>query len=120
MSVSIRPCPYVSLTHTIPIFHGSHSPAFTRPNVSLVTDDISSLNKTGIVCTSGASFDVDAIVLATGFDAVANAKPFVVYGIDADTSMHAEWKEQPSAHLGVTYPGTQVCHSTQVLRGSPM
>jgi cation diffusion facilitator CzcD-associated flavoprotein CzcO len=42
-------------------------PTLDRPNVSLVTDGIDKVTKTGIVTKDGTVRDVDVIVVATGF-----------------------------------------------------
>ncbi|KAF2810599.1 putative monooxygenase [Mytilinidion resinicola] len=58
-----------------PIFNDDYLPTFTRPNVQLVDLDGKSIEKftsKGIVA-NGIEYDVDIIVLATGFELLPNA-----------------------------------------------
>lgn len=41
---------------------------FTRPNVDLITDPIDSITATGIRTADGAHREIDALVLAIGFE----------------------------------------------------
>ena len=42
--------------------------ALQRDNVTLVTDPVARLSENSVVTASGSSVDVEAVVLATGFE----------------------------------------------------
>jgi cyclohexanone monooxygenase len=77
---------------------------YNRPNVSLVdvrSDPIAEITGTGLKLESGAAFELDAIVFATGFDAMTGA----LNEIDVRTSDGAvlleHWEGGPLTYLGV-------------------
>jgi cyclohexanone monooxygenase len=80
---------------------------FNRPNVTLV--DIKS---TGIdeilpnaVRTGGKDYEVDALVLATGFDAMTGSVAKIdIVGRDG-TTLNQKWAEGPRTYLGVMSAG---------------
>jgi cyclohexanone monooxygenase len=80
---------------------------FNRDNVRLVDlrkTPIESIEPTG-VRTTDESFDVDVIVLATGFDAMTGALMRIdITGRNALTLRKA-WSEGPRTYLGVGVPG---------------
>ncbi|MBO9522430.1 MAG: NAD(P)/FAD-dependent oxidoreductase [Nocardioidaceae bacterium] len=51
-----------------PTFSNEYYPTFNRPNVTLETAGISHITPSGIVSRDGTSYDVDVLVLATGFN----------------------------------------------------
>ena len=51
-------------------------PAFNRPNVHLVSDNINEITPTGIRTNDGRNYEVDAIIFATGF-VIADVKNYV-------------------------------------------
>lgn len=77
--------------------------ALQQDSVTLVTDPISRIDEGSVVTTSGR-VDVDAIVLATGFQT-----SHYLAGIDETgrngVSLHRQWGEDPSAYLGVAVSG---------------
>lgn len=77
--------------------------AFTRDNVSLVTDSIERVTATGIRTHSGEEFDFDAIVCATGFD-VSHRPPWPIIG-RAGISLSEHWKEEPYSYLSLMAAG---------------
>jgi cation diffusion facilitator CzcD-associated flavoprotein CzcO/acetyl esterase/lipase len=80
---------------------------FNRPNVSLVDlrrTPITTITETGID-TSEASYELDAIVFATGFDAMTGALVGVdITGRDGVT-LSAKWADGPATYLGLTTVG---------------
>lgn len=76
---------------------------FNRSNVDLVSvrsTPIESIDATGIT-TSAARFDVDAIVLATGFDAMTGALAKIdIVGRNGHT-LHDDWADGPRTFLGL-------------------
>lgn len=82
--------------------------AFNRDNVKLVDvrkDPISKTAADGIVTSSGAQYHLDAIVFATGYDAVTGALLRMdVRGIDG-VSLADKWQDGPVAYLGLMTAG---------------
>jgi cation diffusion facilitator CzcD-associated flavoprotein CzcO len=78
--------------------------AMQRENVDLVTVGIDDVELRGIVTTDGRLHEVDAIVLATGFNTHAFMRPMVLTGRDGVT-IDELWAAGPKAHLTVALPG---------------
>ncbi|WP_372512990.1 flavin-containing monooxygenase [Mycobacterium cookii] len=80
---------------------------FNRPNVSLVSvraTPIESVDATGINTTE-AHYDLDAIVLATGFDAMTGALTQIdIIGRDGKT-LRDDWAHGPRTYLGLGIDG---------------
>jgi cation diffusion facilitator CzcD-associated flavoprotein CzcO/acetyl esterase/lipase len=80
---------------------------FNRPHVRLVDlrqQPITTITETGID-TAGESFAFDAIVFATGFDAMTGAIVSVdITGRDGVT-LREKWADGPSTYLGLTTTG---------------
>ncbi len=81
---------------------------YTRPNVALVdvrSDPIDHINRNGLALKSGATFGLDAIVFATGFDAMTGA----LNEIDVRTSgggvLRHHWEGGPLTYLGLMVAG---------------
>lgn len=104
--------------------NGSWLRCLREPNVELVTDDIVGCDETGVV-TSDARFDVDVIVLATGFRASEVLFPMDIVG-RGGVSIADTWQAKPSAYRGVSVPdfpnffmlggpGTGLAHAGSVI-----
>lgn len=78
--------------------------ALLRDNVTLVTDPVERLTKTSVVTASGATVDVDAVVLATGFETSHYLPGIDVVGAGGQ-NLHQRWGADPTAYLGVAVPG---------------
>ncbi|TDZ97273.1 flavin-containing monooxygenase [Mycobacteroides salmoniphilum] len=78
--------------------------AMQRPHVSLVDTAIDHIEERGIVTSDGRVHVLDAIVLATGFDAHAFMRPMNIIGQEGIT-LDERWADGPTAHLGVGLPG---------------
>jgi cation diffusion facilitator CzcD-associated flavoprotein CzcO len=80
---------------------------FNRPNVSLVSvcaTPIESVDATGIN-TTDTHYDVDTIVLATGFDAMTGALGKIdIVGRDG-TALRDDWAHGPRTYLGLSVDG---------------
>lgn len=80
---------------------------FNRPNVNLVNlraTPIQRLDATG-VHTSDAYYELDALVLATGFDAMTGSVQKVnIVGRDGET-LNRAWAAGPVTYLGLGVPG---------------
>lgn len=78
--------------------------ALQQDNVALVTDPIDRITETAVVTTVGEVVDVDAIVLATGFETSHYLSGIEVVG-SGGQRLHERWGEDPSAYLGVAVAG---------------
>ena len=76
-----------------------------RDNVSLITDPIERINKTGIVTDTGNEYPLDVIVFATGFQAARMLWPMAITGRNGCSIRELWGDENPRAYLGVTVPG---------------
>lgn len=76
-----------------------------RPNVDLVTDSIARVTQTGIETRNGATYDVDAIVMATGFHASKLLWPMEIAGRGGRTIRELWGDDDPRAYKGMTVPG---------------
>ncbi|MGZ3475356.1 MAG: flavin-containing monooxygenase [Polyangiales bacterium] len=78
--------------------------ALERENVELVTEAIAEITKTGIVTRDGKAHELDAIVLATGFQAAEHTAPFDVKG-RAGIDLMESWSDGAEAYKGTTVAG---------------
>ncbi|OBA58097.1 monooxygenase [Mycobacterium sp. 1100029.7] len=78
--------------------------ALQRDHVTLVTDPIDRITRTGVVTTTGKAVDVDVIVLATGFETSRYLAGIDVIGCGGQR-LHKRWGEEPSAYLGAAVSG---------------
>ncbi|MCV7055102.1 flavin-containing monooxygenase [Mycolicibacterium gilvum] len=80
---------------------------FNRPNVRLISvrrTPIESIDATGIT-TSDAHYDIDALVLATGFDAMTGALAKIDIVGRGGQSLREDWAEGPRTYLGLGVDG---------------
>lgn len=80
---------------------------FNRPNVTLVdirTNPISAITPEGLRTTAGA-FELDAIVFATGFDAMTGAMKEIDIRTDKGHTIQDKWAEGPRSYLGIMMAG---------------
>ncbi len=79
--------------------------ALKRPQVTLTTDPITSLDETGVLTADGTHHDADVVVIATGFSVTDHAARLNITGRNA-LRLADDWADDnPSAHLGITVPG---------------
>jgi 4-hydroxyacetophenone monooxygenase len=83
--------------------NGSWLRCLTRSHVDLVNDKITGIDTDGVV-TEGGRYDVDVIVLATGFRASEVLFPMEIIGRDGVAIADA-WDGKPAAYNGVSIPG---------------
>jgi 4-hydroxyacetophenone monooxygenase len=104
--------------------NGSWLRCLREPHVELVTDQIVRIDENAVV-TAEERFEVDVIVLATGFRASEILWPMEIVGRNG-TSLAKVWQGKPSAFLGVTVPefpnffilggpGTGIAHAGSVI-----
>ena len=86
------------------IYSNDFYPAFARPNVELVTTAIERITAHGIVSADGRERSIDALVCATGFDAVHLLASVQVTGLQGRTLREA-WSRGPEAYHGITVSG---------------
>jgi cation diffusion facilitator CzcD-associated flavoprotein CzcO len=80
-------------------------PALQRSNVELVTDGIAEVRAHSIVSSDGKERPIDALVLATGFEAAEAAAPFEIRG-RGGRSLDDAWKKSGAeAYLGTAVAG---------------
>lgn len=75
-----------------------------RDDVSLVTEAVDRIEGNQMVTTSGRSFEVDAIALATGFNILNFLWPMEVYGRSGKTIREQWGLHDAKAFLGITVP----------------
>ena len=78
--------------------------ALQRAHVDLVTDPISRITSTSVITAGGAAVEVDAIVLATGFETSTYLSGLEVIGVDGE-SLRDRWGTDPHASLGAAVSG---------------
>lgn len=86
------------------IFCSDFYPAISSSNAHLVTESIEHIEPEGIRTQDGQLHELDALILATGFDAGAFILPTKVtgeHGLDLEQS----WDGSPRAHRAVAIPG---------------
>lgn len=100
--------------------NGSWFECLKRPNVELVRTGIERIEPEGIRTVDGTLHPADAICYATGF----RHNEFVSFDMKGrgGASLHAQWGDEPTAHLGISAPnfpnvffcygpGTNLAHS---------
>jgi 4-hydroxyacetophenone monooxygenase len=76
----------------------------TRENVELVTDPIQEITATGITTSAGTAYDVDVVILSTGFDVVRFLSSFDIYGRSGQLLREAWNDDDGAAYLGTAVP----------------
>jgi 4-hydroxyacetophenone monooxygenase len=79
--------------------------ALKRPHVELVTARVAEITERSVVTATGETYEVDVVVLATGFDAQRYIHPIEVHG-RGGRRLRDEWGEDDArAYLGITVAG---------------
>jgi cation diffusion facilitator CzcD-associated flavoprotein CzcO len=86
------------------VISGSYYRAISKPNASLVTEPITAVTETGIRTADSVHHDLDAIVLATGFQAHNYMRPMNLRGRDG-LSIDDAWAKGPRAWAMTLIPG---------------
>jgi cation diffusion facilitator CzcD-associated flavoprotein CzcO len=79
-------------------------PAVARPNVEVVTEPLREVTPHGLVLADGRALDVDALVLATGFEVHDYLGGLPVTGRGGAT-LGDRWQDGARAWLGMLVPG---------------
>jgi len=80
---------------------------YNRPNVTLVdlrTTPIERITEDSVVTTE-ETFELDALVFATGFDAMTGALAHIDIEGTGGRTLRDKWRDGPRAHLGLTAAG---------------
>ncbi|GAB2994755.1 NAD(P)-binding domain-containing protein [Mycobacterium bourgelatii] len=78
--------------------------ALQQENAELVTEPIERVSETSVITAAGEAVEVDALVLATGFETSSYLSGIELVGNDGQ-SLHERWGTDPSAYLGVAISG---------------
>ncbi|MCX2930663.1 NAD(P)/FAD-dependent oxidoreductase [Mycobacterium sp. CVI_P3] len=74
-----------------------------RPDVSVIRDNVVSMDESGVVVSDGTHIDADVVIWSTGFTATEYLAPIKITGY-AGADLHQRWKDGPEAYLGVSTP----------------
>ncbi len=88
-------------------FDTDYYATYNRPNVTLVdvrTNPIERVTPKGLV-TGGVEYELDAIVFATGFDALTGALLRMDVRGRGGLTLKDAWRDGPRTHLGLMVPG---------------
>jgi cation diffusion facilitator CzcD-associated flavoprotein CzcO len=86
------------------LFSNDWYPALSRPNVDVVTEEVTGLTPTGVRTADGVDHPADVVVYGTGFAATDLLAPMRIRG-RAGRELADEWASGARAHLGMTVPG---------------
>lgn len=78
------------------LLSNDYYPALQKPGVLLETTGIELFDENGVVCTDGTRHELDAVVMATGFEATDLPITNVIYGKD-DRCLADDWATGPRA-----------------------
>ncbi|MHA7651909.1 flavin-containing monooxygenase [Mycobacterium sp. ML4] len=90
-----------------PGFHNTYLSTFNRDNVQLVTAPIDKITPSSVATRDGAHFDIDVLILATGFK-VLDTDDVLTYAVSGvgGQSLSRFWDEhRAQAYEGVSIPG---------------
>lgn len=107
------------------LISNDYYPALNRKNVEVVTTGIQAVNETGVLTKDGVQHKVDAIIIATGFQASEEVINFGVKGRKG-VELNEAWRNGAEAYLGTTVagfpnlflvvgPNTGLGHSSMIL-----
>jgi cation diffusion facilitator CzcD-associated flavoprotein CzcO len=86
------------------VLSGDYYRRISKPNASFVSEPIAEITATGLRTTDGVHHDLDAIVLATGFQAHNYMRPMTLRGRDG-LSIDDAWAKGPRAWAMTAIPG---------------
>ncbi len=84
--------------------NGTYLRALKRENVHLITDPIAEITETGVSAESGAHYDADVLIYATGFHPSRILWPMEIRGLGG-LDLQTHWDGDPHAYKGVSIPG---------------
>ncbi len=77
---------------------------FNRPNVTVITDNITRVTPSGILTADGSERALDTLILATGFDVTRYLSTVQVVG-RAGRELASAWSDGAQAYLGISTAG---------------
>jgi cation diffusion facilitator CzcD-associated flavoprotein CzcO len=86
------------------LISSEYYPALTKANVTLETNGIASVDATGIITGTGDHVDLDAIIVATGFEAAELPIANIIYGRDGE-ALAEHWEDGGRAFACTTVSG---------------
>jgi cation diffusion facilitator CzcD-associated flavoprotein CzcO len=86
------------------LISSDYYPALQRPNVELVTTPIAEIRPHGVATTDGREHSLEALILATGFQAAESVAPFSLHGATGQ-ALDAVWQDGAEAYLGTAVAG---------------
>ncbi|KAJ9606509.1 hypothetical protein H2200_009470 [Cladophialophora chaetospira] len=91
-----------------PLCDGGYYKQFNRPNVDIVNlldTPIDHINATGVKTADGKFYELDLLILATGFDPVEGSYTRSRFHGKSGQSLTDYWKNGPTSYLGCFVPG---------------
>ena len=91
-----------------PLCDGGYYKQFNRPNVDIVNlrdTPIDYISATGVHTIDGQFYELDTLILATGFDAVEGSYSRARFHGRSGESLADHWKNGPTSYLGCFVPG---------------
>ena len=88
-----------------PVISDDYLSTFNRPNVSLITEPLSRIEKTGVRTADGRLHEADVIVYATGFESLKFLDGLRIVGRRSRSLHQDAWREAPEAYLGLRVAG---------------
>ncbi|WP_224389757.1 NAD(P)/FAD-dependent oxidoreductase [Pseudonocardia sp. ICBG1293] len=86
------------------LFSNTYYPALNRENVEVVAGAPVAAGARSLVDASGTEHEVDAVVLATGFDVTSSLDRIRIEGVDGRL-LSERWSAGPTTYRGVAVPG---------------
>lgn len=91
-----------------PLCDGGYYKQFNRPNVDIVNlrdTPIDHITASGVKTTDGQFYELDTLILATGYDAVEGSYTRIRIQGRSGESLADHWKHGPTSYLGSFVPG---------------
>jgi cation diffusion facilitator CzcD-associated flavoprotein CzcO len=86
------------------VLSSDYPEALGRANVDVVTEAIREITPRGVATEDGAERELDALILATGFQANDFLAPMRITGLDA-RELNDVWRRGAEAYLGISVAG---------------
>ena len=84
--------------------NGVWSASLKKPQTSLITAGLETMQAEGIVDGEGTLHELDVIIYATGFQASEFLEPLKITGLEG-RDLHEYWAGNATAYAGITVPG---------------
>jgi cation diffusion facilitator CzcD-associated flavoprotein CzcO len=87
-----------------PLLSNDYYPAFNRPDLELVTEEIARIGGQSVVTANGRERQIDTLILATGFQTTKYLSTIAVTGRDG-RHLDDAWQDGAQAYVGITTAG---------------